>query len=71
MSCLDKQRGSLFVFNDQWIISRPTTIQQWRATARPNPISNNGDEYVADTVYEIFDRKVDLRMGRIYTVIVQ
>ena len=31
----------------------------------------SGDEYVADTVYEIFDRKVDLRMGRIYTVIVQ
>lgn len=97
MSCLDKQRGSLFVFNNQWIVARPTTTQQQkhrRATTRPkpgncsnaraktgvslpppevsptaarappmSPLVNN--EYAADTVYEIFDRKVDLRMGTI------
>jgi hypothetical protein len=96
MSCLDKQRGSLFVFNNQWIVARPTTTQQQkhrRATTRPkpgncsnaraktrvslpppevsptaarapmSPVVNN--EYAADTVYEIFDRKVDLRTGTI------
>ena len=51
MSCLDKQHGSLFVFTDQWIVSCLTTIQQWWATMRPNPISNNSDEYATDTVY--------------------
>jgi hypothetical protein len=44
MSCLDKQRGSLFVFNNQWIIACPTTTK---------------------TVYEVFDRKVNLDMGTI------
>jgi len=97
MSCLDKQLGSLFVFNNQWIVARPTITQlqkQRRATTgtRPkpgsctnaraktraslppdvpptaartpmSPLVNN--EYAADTVYEIFDRKVDLRMGTI------
>ncbi|KAF8496809.1 hypothetical protein F5888DRAFT_366206 [Russula emetica] len=94
MSCLGKQRGSLFVFNNQWIVARPTTQQQKqrRATTRPkpgncsnaraktraslppevfptaarvpmSPLVNN--DYAADTVYEIFDRKVDLEMGTI------
>ena len=98
MSCLDKQRGSLFVFNDQWIVARPTPTttqpqqkKQRRTTTRPkkpgncsNARAKNGvglppppqapphevsppvdNDYAADTVYEIFDRKVDLRMGTI------
>jgi hypothetical protein len=79
MSCLDKQRGSLFVFNNQWIVARPTMTpqqqKQRRSNARaktraslPTPpevslLANN--DYAADTVYEIFDRKVDLRKGTI------
>jgi hypothetical protein len=72
MSCLEKQLGSLFVFNNQWIVARPTIItqqlKQRRATTRPKPgnCSNaRASDYGADTVYEIFDRKVDLRMGTI------
>ena len=77
MGCLEEQRGSLFVFNNQWIVARPSPIftqlhkQRWATTTKPNP-GNPGpmsqlakNEYVADTVYEIFDRKVDLRMGTI------
>ena len=40
MSCLDKQRGSLFVFNKQWIVARPTITQQQKqpqANTRPKP----------------------------------
>jgi hypothetical protein len=71
MSCLDKQSGSFFVFNNQWIVARPTTTQQQkqrRDTTRPKPgnCSNAiANDCAADTVYEIFDRKVDLRMGTI------
>jgi hypothetical protein len=71
MSSLDKQHGSLLVFNDQWIVARPTTTQQQkqrRATTRPRPgnCSNaKASDYAVDTVYEIFDRKVDLRVGSI------
>jgi hypothetical protein len=75
MSCLDKQRGSLFVFNNQWIVSRPTITtqpqkqQRWtkpRASLPPPPPPPPAPEdYAADTVYEIFDRKVDLGMGTI------
>jgi hypothetical protein len=98
MSSLDKQRGSLLVFNNQWIVARPTTTQQekqrWASTkpkpgnysnARANKIRANfsppevyptasrplpmsplvNSDYAADTVYEIFDRKVDLRMGTV------
>jgi hypothetical protein len=82
MSCLDKQRGSLFVFNNQWIVARPTITQQQqkqrratnaraktKASLPPPEVSQllNGlnNDYAADTVYEIFDRKVDLRMGTI------
>lgn len=84
MSCLDKRRGSLFVFNNQWIVARPTIAQQRRATARPKPKAKAkakaglppppevlssalvvDNDHAPDTVYEIFDRKVDLRMGTI------
>lgn len=71
MSCLEKQHGSLFVFNNQWIVARPTITQQLkqrRATTRPKPgnCSNaRANDYDADSVYEIFDRKVDLRVGTI------
>lgn len=73
MNSLDIQRGSLFVFNDQWIVARPTTIpqqkQRWTTTTR-RPMPGNcsdarANDCAADTVYEIFDRKVDLRMGSI------
>ena len=71
MSCLDKQNGSLYVYNNQWIVGCRTTTQQQkqrRATTRPKPgnCSNaRANDFAADTVYEIFDRKVDLRMGTI------
>ena len=82
MSCLDNRRGSLFVFNNQWIVARPITAQEQRqqqrwamaTTARPNPAANarapmsplvNDDYAAADNVYEVFDRKVDLRVGTI------
>jgi len=47
MSCLDKHSGSLLVFNNQRIFSRSDA---------------GADDDDADAVYEIFDRKVDLRM---------
>lgn len=76
ISCLDNQRGSLFVFNNQWIVARPTTTgmqeqqQRWAmattagARAPMSPFVNS-DYAAADTVYEIFDRKVDLCVGTI------
>src|SRR5258708_31464130 len=76
MSCLDKLRGSLYVFNNQWIVARPKLVQQQqkqrRATTRSRPGNHskarappavNNDH--TDTIYEIFDRKADLQMGTI------
>jgi hypothetical protein len=49
MSSLDKQRGSLYVHNNQWLVARPATTQQEKQGC----------------VYETFDHKADLRMGTI------
>jgi hypothetical protein len=71
MSCLDKQNGSLHVYNNQWIVGRRATTQQQkqrRATTRPKPgncLNARANDFAADTVYEIFDRKADLRTGTI------
>jgi hypothetical protein len=70
----DKQRGSLFVYNNQWIVACPTTAQEEKhrpanevTMPKPgycsNPLVNN--DYAAKTVYEVFDRKVNLDIGTI------
>jgi len=78
MSGLNKQHGSLFVYNNQWIVARPKIAQQQqqqqpkqqkrrRGKASPSAPASKPIpvKSAADTDYEIFDRKVNLHMGTI------
>lgn len=57
MSSLERKSGSLFVFNNQWVVARSTLTQQQKR--------RRANDYATNTVYEIFDRKVDLSAGTI------